>query len=299
MPNDKRPILVFGATGRQGGSVAAALMKAQWPVRAIVRDADATAAADLADAGAELVRASLGDSGIIRSAMEGAHGVFSVMPANLSTEDEVRHGMSMADMAADAGIEHFVYSSGASAGDKLTGVPRFDAKPRIEAHIRTLPLTATIVRPMIFMDMLVRPGFGLEEGRLISLVRPDQKMQLIAVEDIGKFVAAIFADRSGFAGTVLKIASDTLTGDQMGADFTEAAGRPITYSRFTDDSLAANTDLAEMAKSMEDGPLSQHADLFSLRRLNPEMRSLRDWLGGNGRKALDHALAIDSKTKPG
>lgn len=291
MLQNKHPIVVFGATGRQGGSVARALISACRPVRAIVLDPDQAAATTLRDAGAELVRASFDDTDIIRSAMRDAHGVFSVLPANLTAEDEMRHGISIADMAAAEGIQHFVYSSGASVGDKLTGVPRFDAKPQIEAHIRTLPLTATIVRPMIFMEMLVRPGSGLEEGRLVSLIHPNRKMQLTAVDDIGKFVAAIFADPSGFAGKTLKIASDTVTGTEMAAAFTEAAGRPIVYSRFTDDVLAANADLAQMAKSLEDGPLSQHADLDALRRLNPDMLRLRDWLAGSGRKALEHALA--------
>jgi uncharacterized protein YbjT (DUF2867 family) len=38
MNDNQRPILVFGATGRQGGSVAKALLRARWPVRALVRD---------------------------------------------------------------------------------------------------------------------------------------------------------------------------------------------------------------------------------------------------------------------
>lgn len=290
MLQDKHPIVIFGATGRQGGSVAKALMKAHWPVRAIVQDPDQAAAVTLRDAGADLVRASFDETDIIRSIMQDAYGVFSVLPANLTAEDEIRHGMSIADMAAASGIGHFIYSSGASVGDKPTGVPRFDAKPRIEAHIRTLPLTATIVRPMIFMDMMVRAGFGLEDGRLVSLIRPDQKMQLTAVEDIGKFVAAILADRTGFAGRTLKIASDTVTGTEMAAILTQATGRPFTYSRFPEDIFTANGDLAQMAESLENGPLSRHADLDELRKLNTEMLSFREWLAGDGNKFLERAL---------
>ena len=72
----------------------------------------------------------------------------------------------------------------------------FDSKARIEAHIRTLPITATIVRPVTFMEMLVLPGFGLDQGQFSFFMQPDQAMQVIAVEEIGKFVAAIFADPS-------------------------------------------------------------------------------------------------------
>ncbi|RWR05589.1 NmrA/HSCARG family protein [Paenirhodobacter populi] len=295
MTDDKRPMLVFGATGRQGGSVAKALLKAGWPVRALVLDATGAASLRLRNAGVELMQGSFEDRDVIRAAMKGAYGVFSVLPGNLTAEEEVRHGVAIADIAAETGIEHFVYSSGASAGDVLTGVPRFDAKPRIEAHVRQLPITATIIRPMIFMEMLVRPGFGLDQGRLISLIRPDHAIHLTAVEDIGKFAAAVFADKVRFDGKTVKIASDRVTGHELGVAFTEVAGRSITYERFPDDVLAANADLAHMAKSLEDGPLSEKVDLDAMREINPELLSLRSWLAGSGRVALKEALGTTGR----
>lgn len=290
MTDDKRPILVFGATGRQGGSAVTALLKAGWPVRAFVLDAAGTASLKLRNAGVELVQGSFEDRDVIRSAVKDTYGVFSVLPGNLTAEEEVRHAVAIADIAAEAGIEHFVYSSGASSGEVLTGVPRFDAKPRIEAHVRQLPIRTTIIRPMIFMEMLVRPGFGLDQGRLVSLIRPDHAIHLTAVEDIGKFAAAMFADKARFGGMTLKIASDRVTGRELEVAFTEAAGRQITYERFPDDVLAANADLAHMAKSLEDGPLAEKVDLDAMRKINPELLSLRSWLAGSGRAALEEVL---------
>lgn len=294
MTNDKRPVLVFGATGRQGGSVAKALLKAGWPVRALVRDPVGPASIAMRDAGVELVTGSFEDTCKIRAAMKDTHGIFSVLPANLAADDEVRYGISIADLAAEIGITHFVYSSGASVGDRLTGVARFDAKQRIEAHIRKLPIIATTVRPMIFMEMLVRPGFGLDKGRLLSLIRPEHSIQLTAVEDIGKFVAARFADRTRFGGVTLKIASDRVTGRDLEAAFTGVAGRPISYARLPDEVLAANADLAQMAWSLENGPLAEHVDLNAMREINPEILSFPSWLATSGRKALEEALGASA-----
>ncbi|WP_224253502.1 NmrA/HSCARG family protein [Klebsiella grimontii] len=285
-----RPILVFGATGRQGGSVAKALLKVHWPVRAFVQDPFEPASVALREAGAELVQGSLEDADVIAAAMKDAHGVFSVMPANLSAEDEVRYGTRVADLAAKSRVDHFIYSSGASAGDEPTGVPRFDAKPRIEAYIRELPLTATIIRPMIFMEMLVRPGFGLDEGRLVSLIHRNHSIQLTAVQDIGRIVTAMFVNKARFAGKTLKIASDRVTGLELETVFSEAAGRPINYFRFPDEVLASNADLAHMASSLQDGPLSEEVDLDLMREINPELVSLRAWLMGVGREKLEEAL---------
>ncbi len=290
MTNSKQPILVFGATGRQGGSVAKALLKAGWPVHALVQDSSKAASLQLRNAGVELVQGSYEEVNVIRSAMKDAYGVFSVLPANLPAEDEIRHGISIADIAAETGINHFVYSSGASVGNELTGVPRFDTKPRIEAHVRQLDMTTTIIRPMIFMEMLLRPGFGLDEGRLVSLIRPDNSIQLTAVEDIGRFVAAVLADKPRFGGATLKIASDRLTGRQLGIALSEAAGRPVTYERFPEDVLAANFDLAHMAKSLENGPLAEHVDLKLMHEINPDLLTFASWLAGNGRRSLDAAL---------
>ena len=294
MSDSKHPILVFGATGQQGGSVTAALLKAGWPVRALVRDPASPKSAALRDAGAEFVQGTFADADVIRAAMKGVHGVFSVQPSSpggtVSDEDEVRFGIAIADLAVESGVEHLVYTSSGAVGDKPTGMGHFDSKARIEAHIRTLPITATIVRPATFMEMLVMPGFGLDEGRFSFFAKPDQSMQLLAVEDIGKFVAAIFADSARYGGETFEIASDTVTGHDLEALFTEAAGRPIAYARFPDEVLAANPFLSKLTALLDEGPLAGHADLDALREINPEMQSFRSWLTGNGRKAFKQAL---------
>ena len=294
MSDIEKPILVFGATGQQGGSVTTALLKAGWPVRALVRDIASAKSVALRDAGVEVVQGTLADTAAIRNAMQGVHGVFSVQPSSpggeLSDDDEVRYGIGIADLANASGVEHLVYSSGAAVGDTPTGLGHFDSKARIEAHIRTLPIISTIVRPAAFMEMLVMPGFGLDEGRFTFFPKPDQSMQFIAVDDIGKFVVAIFRDRARFGGETFEIASDSVTGRDLGALFTKAAGRPITYARFPDAVLAANPFLAALTALMDRGPLAGHADLDALRDINPEMQSLATWLAGRGRKAFELAL---------
>ncbi|MBW9089196.1 NmrA/HSCARG family protein [Rhizobium wenxiniae] len=290
MRQEKPTILVFGATGRQGGAVAKALLDRGWPVRALVRDPLSENAVVLRQAGADIVQGTFAEIDTLRAAMRDAYGVFSVLPGYLEEQEEVKTGCMIADLAAETGISHLVYSSGASSGDKPTGVARFDAKPRVEAHIRSLPLNATIVRPMIFMEMLLAPVFGLNEGRYTFLLRPEQSMQLVAVEDIGKFVTAIFCDRPRFSGKTIKLASDTVTGDGLAAIFSEAAGKPIAYSRFGDDVLAANDALGSLAKILDDGPLAEHVDLDAMRNINPDILSFRSWLATSGKKAFQAAI---------
>lgn len=297
MTDGKSPILVFGATGQQGGSVVDALLKTGSPVRALVRNPASDKAAALGARGVELVQGDMSDPSSILFAMVGARGVFSVQTSSpggeISDADEVRFGVTIADLAVQAGVQHLVYSSICSisgADDEPTGMGHFDSKRSIEAHIRTLPLTWTIVRPVTFMDMLTMPGFGLNENRFTFFARPDQEMQFIAVADIGKFVAPIFANPAGFSGQTLEIASDAVTGAQLGEALSQAAGRPIAYSRFPDDLLASNSFLAGLTALLDAGPLAGHADLDALRAINPEMQSLDTWLIGSGHEAFKRAL---------
>jgi uncharacterized protein YbjT (DUF2867 family) len=294
MADSKGTILVFGATGQQGGSVAAALLTAGWQVRALVRDPVSPKAATLRAAGIDVVQGDFTDVASLRAAMQGVHGVFSVQPSSpggaVSDADEVRFGIRIADLAQDSGVAHLVYSSGGAVGDQPTGMGHFDSKAQIEAHIRTLPLSATIIRPASFIEMLTMPGFGLDQRRFNFFIQPDQTMQVVAVADIGKFVAAIFADAPRFAGTTLDIASDSVTGRQLETLFTEAAGFTIPYARFADDVLDANPFLRKLTDLVDSGVLQGKADLNACRAIVPDLQTLRGWLAGPGRAAFTAAL---------
>lgn len=294
MSHPESRILVFGATGQQGGSVVSALLRAGWQVRALVRNPRVQKCIEMQAAGVEIVQGDFADNASISAAMQGVYGVFSVQPSSpggtVSDEHEVRFGTTIADLALASGVKHLVYSSGNGVGEKPTGMGHFDSKARIEAHIRALPITATIVRPASFMEMLVMPGFGLEQGCFNFFVEREQSIQILAVEDIGKFVAAIFDDTRYFGGQTFEIASDVVTGQDLENLCTEAAGHPIHYARFTNDVLAANPFLQKLTDLVDNGTLSGKADLNICRSINPEMLSLRSWLAGNGRQAFLQAL---------
>ncbi|NVN29810.1 NmrA/HSCARG family protein [Endobacter medicaginis] len=296
MAGSDRSILVFGATGQQGGSVARALLASGWTVRAFVRDAAGEKAGALRRAGAVTVEGRFGDREAIMAAMQGAYGVFSVQPSSgqgeiygVSDAQEVAWGIQIADLAVACGLHHLVYSSANAVGDKPTGLGHFDSKARIEAHIRTLPIAATILRPAAFMEMLTMPGFGLPEGQFNFFARPDQAMQLLAVPDIGKIVAAVLADPERFAGRTMEVASDTVTGQELAQAFTQAAGRPIAYRRFPDTVLDANPFLAALAGLFDDGRLTGSADLTELRAMVPSLQDFGTWIRDDGREAFEQA----------
>lgn len=62
-------------------------------------------------------------------------------------------------------------------------------------------------------------------------------MQFIAVEDIGRIVAGVFADRAAHRRRTLEIASDRPTGEELAAGFASALGKPVRYERLADEAL--------------------------------------------------------------
>lgn len=292
-----KAILVFGATGQQGGAVASALRAGGWTVRALVRDPESSKAKALALSGVELRRGDMSDNVSIKAAMEGVHGVFSVQPSSgqgmahgVSDEEEVRYGTAIADIAAVSGVCHLVYSSTNAAGEEKTGMGHFDSKSAIEAHIRTLDIRSTIVRPAAFMELLLLPGMGLDRGEYTFFLRPDQRGQVIAVRDIGRIVAGIFADPERYGGRTFEIAGDEPTGAGLERSLSHAAGQPIYYSRFPDSVLQGNDFLRHLTALFDDGRLAGHADIGGLRRDFGPLLSFDDWLAGPGKPLLKAAL---------
>ncbi|MER7515068.1 NmrA/HSCARG family protein [Streptomyces sp. NPDC126499] len=261
----QNPILVTGATGSQGGAVARALLAAGFPVRALVRDPRTPAAHALAASDAELVTGDLDDVGSLRQAARGAYGVFSVQPSDMADprpEEEVRRGRNVADAAAAEGVTQLVQSSVGGA-DQATGVPHFASKAEIEAYVAGLDIRVTVLRPVFFME-----NWPYLWGGPVPL-DADTSLQMIAVADIGRIAAEVFAGPGEFTGRTIEIAGDELTVRAAFALFAKADGR-VRYER-----SPRERDAPMFTWLNERG---YAADLAALRRRHPELRSLADWL---------------------
>lgn len=276
-------VLVLGGTGRQGGATARELLRRGRVVHALVRDPQAPAARALADAGAVLVRGDLEDRASLSAAMRGVRGVFSVQtfrgPGGVAAEE--RQGKAVAEVAAEAGVAHFVYSSVGGA-DRCEVIPHFRSKWNIEQHIHKLGLPATVLRPTMFYDILLDLGPRLVDGELVLglWLRPEVPVQVIATSDIGAFAADAFEDPGAWLGRQVEIASAELTGPQIAEAFGRVAGVPARYEQRSFEPLrAARADLAAMFDWLDTEGYS--ADLAELRRIRPALVGLETWLRSN------------------
>jgi len=242
MANEKT-VLITGATGKQGGATARALAGKGFALRALTRDPESDAAKAIASAtGAELVRGDLNDAASLKDALKGIWGVFAVQntwEAGVAGEEE--QGKRIATLAREAGVQHFVYTSVGSAHRK-TGIPHFDNKYRVEDTIRGLGFPShVILRPVFFMENLPSPWF-LNGDNLYAAMPPGLKLQMIAVNDIGRHAARAFTDAEQLNRREIDLAGDAATMPEAAAALSSGLGRTITFVQIPISEVRKNSE---------------------------------------------------------
>lgn len=232
MPSESAPVLVSGATGKQGGATVRALLASGIPVRALVRNPNTARAKTLATLGAELATGDLNDRDSVTRAARGARAVFSVQMPDFTArgfEGELTQGVNLIEAAKAAGVPQFIYTA-VSGVANYTETPgwtegRWDileaslgTKDAIEKRVREAGFNHwTIIRPSTFMEnFLPSEAYMLPRGvagGLVSLLKPDTPVALVAVavDDIGKAAAAAVGEPERFHRVELELASDFLT----------------------------------------------------------------------------------------
>ncbi|MBN1208886.1 MAG: NmrA/HSCARG family protein [Myxococcaceae bacterium] len=281
-----RSILVTGATGQQGGVLARHLRQLGYHVIALTRRMDSPAAQALEAQGVELALGDFEDPASLEAAARRADALFAMAtPFGAGLEAEVRHGMNLVDAAKRAGVSHFIYSSVAGA-DRYTGIPHFDTKHEVERYLRRANLPYTIVGPTFFMENFAGPMFreGLEAGVLALGLPPTHGLQLVALEDLARFVARIIFTPEDFYGERIDVASDEVTGQQAADLLSYVSGHRVHYQQVPLALLREHDeDLARMYEWLE--RVGYHADILTLRHEFPEVRwhtfeewaRVRDW----------------------
>lgn len=251
MPTPKT-VLVTGATGQQGGAVIAALANKGINLRAMTRKPSGPAAQALARSGATIIEGDLDDPSSLRKALAGAWGVFAVQNTlEAGVEKEEEQGKRIANLAREAGVEHFVYTSVGSAHRK-TGIPHFANKSRVEDTVRALKFPShVILRPVFFMENMVSPWF-LNGDKIHAALRPDTVLQMIAVRDIGQYGARAFTDATRLKGREIDLAGDALTMPDAAGTLSKGLGRTIEFVQIPIEEVRKNSeDVALMLEWFE------------------------------------------------
>jgi uncharacterized protein YbjT (DUF2867 family) len=307
----KKIIVVFGATGAQGGGVARAILNdpdSEFAVRAVTRDTNSEKAKALADMGAEIVTADIDDPQSIKRALEGAYGAFFVTFywAHFSPEKEYEEARSMAEAAKEAGLQHVIKSTledtrkwvplDDNRMPTLQGkykVPHFDAKGAADHFFTDLDVPVTFLLASFYWDNLLTggPTKGPDGKLYLTFPLDGKKMAGIASEDIGKCAYGIFKKGKELIGKSIGIAGEQLTGQEMARELSEALGKEVLFNNVTPETFRGfgfpgADDLGNMFQFYRDFDevCNNTRDVNFSRELNPDLKSFKQWLAGNAKK---------------
>lgn len=260
MSTDSAPVLVTGATGRQGGATTRALRAAGVPVRALVRDPVTDRARAVEALGVELVTGDLHDRDSVIRAAKGTRAVFSVqMPAftgnGFDFDGEVAQGVNLVEAAMAAGVPQFVHTSVTGAGSHTEApgwaegrwasmAPTLGAKTAIQDRVRAAGFPHwTLLKPGFFMENFL-PSMAFLfprgiEGGLVSVLNPGTRLSLVAVDDIGAAAAAAIAAPERFDRVELELASDYLSMTEIAEVLSRALGTELSAPDMTEEEALA------------------------------------------------------------
>ena len=226
-------VLVTGATGNQGGAVVDSLLASatSFDVRGLTRDPDGETARALAERGVTMVEGDLNDPETLRPHVADADAVFAV--TNFWTqgyETQVQQGTTLADVAAEEGVDQFVFS-GVGSHHRDTGVPHFDSAWEIEAHASELELPMTVLQPVFFFQNLEAFVENVIDDGTIALPLADGvSLQMIDVRDVGRAAAVAFENPAAFVGERFELAGDERTLAETAAALSTVTGADVEPS---------------------------------------------------------------------
>ncbi|KAJ1306496.1 hypothetical protein OPQ81_007498 [Rhizoctonia solani] len=275
-------VLIVGATGQQGSSVIRALTDSEdYSCLALTRSPESYKAQKLKSLkNLTLVSGDLNEIEQLRTIFEDAKaaptgaiwGVFVALEhpgLGANAEGEERQGKNIATVAQEFRVQSYIYSSTAMLpfpDDKppIPGTSHY-SKVSIEKHVSSMDVPWTIIRPGFIMENFNSSIAGRFTNAAVQYcMPPESKLQLTALDDIGRFSRLIFDGPHKFDGKTIDIATAGLTPQECSQIFVQATGCDIpSVPRFVMSVIYwLNQDVRNMI-----GSFVQSDDL---RRLDPK-----------------------------
>lgn len=309
----KKVIVVFGATGAQGGGLVHAILNdknSEFAVRAVTRDTSSDKAKELAKLGADVVAGDVDDIKSIKRALDGAYGAYFVtfFWSHFSPEKEMAEVKLMAEAAKAAKLQHVIWSTledvrkyvplDDNRMPTLHGkykVPHFDGKGESDQYFIDAGVPVTFMLASYYWENLIYFGMGPKRGAdgklAITFPMGNKKMAGIAAGDIGKCAYGIFKNKEKFLGQRIGIAGDQLTCNEMANALSKVIGEEVAYNEITPEQyrgfgFPGADDLGNMFQFYRDFDevCNSVRDVKRSREMNPELKSFDRWLAENGKR---------------
>nr|XP_011440818.2 nmrA-like family domain-containing protein 1 isoform X4 [Crassostrea gigas] len=308
-----RTVVVFGSTGLLGGAIARRLLQEPflYKVRCVTRRSSGEKARELAEHGAVIVNADLGETKSLEKALEGADIMFLTTHywEEKNKEKEVIKGLNAIDAAIQCGVKHIIFN-GSENVKKIIGKEcnHLDSKSAIEEYIRevenlvvqlvgnTTGINFTILRLPFWLEnfySVFKPHKLKHAVYAVALPLEGSELDVMSVEDVGEIVASILRRPRQYYGKTLNLSVESLSMENIVDTF----NRHFDNRKFTDPKIRikdmekfqfpGSKDLAAMFEFYQSGQAVR--DIKLTRKLNPHALTFDRWLSEN-RDKVEEAL---------
>jgi uncharacterized protein YbjT (DUF2867 family) len=287
----KPTLLIFGATGAQGGSVIDSLEKTnKFNLRAVSRNIESEKALALSKRGVEVVT---GDfvSGVPASAYQGVYGVFLVTnfwdPSSMGKEYE--QSIPVIDAAFSAGVKQFIFSTLNNSHEESNGkyeVPHFTTKAKIEDYIRSkgFEYTSFPSAACYYQNFLsgISPRAD-ENGNLSITMIEVKKLAAFDVNQFGGVVAAAFLNPEKYNGQFIAVAGEDQPFQYYVDAIAEKLGKKVAYnvvpaSVFASFPFPGAAEMADMFSWINEfGYYGKH-EVQTGKKIDPTLSGFKEWL---------------------
>lgn len=292
-------VLVYGATGSQSSPVVHELLRRGH--RPVVLSRSAQKAQPLADAGAEVVVADMGDPAALVAASQGVDAVALLVPFFINPADAPRFARNAIDAAREAGVRLLVWNTSGPMPPARTGDPGIDVRLDTADYLRASGVPHIIIQPTAYAENLLGPWtapFVAREDKVAYPNPPEARVGWIASADVGALMVAAL-ERPELAGRSFAVSGlENASGPELAAAFSAALGRAISYHPLPPREFGAildaafgpgagNAAAAQYERAWESGVFPvMYADMAPvLAALPVRMHTLREWVA-------EHAAAF-------
>lgn len=307
-PTMSKLLVVFGATGQQGGSIVRYVLQdpvlsQMYKIRIITRNVNTEAAKQFGEK-VEVVQGDVEDVASLKSALAGAHTVFEMTNPSFAPDGfdtEYRHGKTIADAAVEAGVKYIIFSTLPSikevSGGRYTKVYHFEAKAEIEKYIRSLPVKSAFFSPGGFMQNFASFPFmapqKVADGTYVMAnpLSPKTEWALIdAIGDTGKYIGAILAEPDRYQGETFCAAVALFPIEEIAALISKYTGKTVVHKQlsvedwrnslqFAADSLTETFGCIEKFNYW--GPESEKLVTWANENARGKITTFEEWLEAN------------------
>ncbi|KXT17168.1 hypothetical protein AC579_316 [Pseudocercospora musae] len=250
MSPNKKTLLIFGATGNQGGSIIDLVLKrpdlsSKYALRGITRDPNSPKSESLSKQGVEMAKADLDDISSLKTAMEGVYGVFGVTDfwSLMDKNREIHQGKNIFEAAKETGVKHLVWSSLPNAekvsGGDLKHVDHFDGKALVEEYIEENKgnMIASYFLPAMFITFAktqINPGQDGKPTLAMPFPSDDVAWPLIDPRrDGSKYVMGLFEGGANANGARAHGVSTWTTPKEIVAALSEISGQEVKFQKLS------------------------------------------------------------------